>query len=158
MPDLGSYDAYRPTAALRPLKPYKLAHVKRSTEIAAIFDATLFDPNSAVGSATTQWIATACAFGLDKSRLLNPRTALTDDYALDPTMNAGQPVDLTPYGGTGAQYTNVDGNNNRGNIRFRHMRDTQSNALMLDGHVETFSYNKSTKTSDLLRKNINVTP
>jgi prepilin-type processing-associated H-X9-DG protein len=73
-------------------------------------------------------------------------------------MNAGQPVDLTPYGATGAQYTNTDGDNNKANFRFRHTGDTQCNALMLDGHVQTFTYSKSSKTSDLLRKNINVTP
>jgi hypothetical protein len=29
---------------------------------------------------------------------------------------------------------------------------------MLDGHVETFKYDKNRQTSDLLRKNIFVTP
>lgn len=156
MPDLGSYDAYRPnpTLGLQPLKPYKLAKIKRPAEIAGLFDATLFDPSNQAG----QWIATACAFGLDKSRYLSPKTALTDDYSLDPTMNAGQPVDLTPYAATGVQNINTDGNNNKANLRFRHGRDTQLNALMMDGHVETFNYKKSTQTCDMLRKNINVNP
>jgi prepilin-type processing-associated H-X9-DG protein len=153
MPDLGSYEAYRPTSPLKSLKPYKLARIKRAPEIIAIFDASLYNPAQA-----GQWIATACGFAIDKSRLLNPKTALTDDYSLDPTMNAGQPVDLTPYGGTGTANINTDGDNNKANFRFRHMRDTQLNALMLDGHVETFNYNKTNKTCDLLRKNINVNP
>jgi prepilin-type processing-associated H-X9-DG protein len=153
MPDLGQYEAYHPTSPLKGLKPYKLAHVKRPIEIAILFDATLYDPSEA-----GQWIATACAFGLDNGRLKKPKTALTDDYSLDPTMNAGQPIELTPYNGTGNQYINTDGNNNKANVRFRHAHDTQANALMVDGHVETFNYKKSTQTTDMLRKNINVNP
>jgi prepilin-type processing-associated H-X9-DG protein len=43
-------------------------------------------------------------------------------------------------------------------MRFRHKNDTQANALMLDGHVESFKFNKSTKKTDMLMKNISVNP
>ena len=105
-----------------------------------------------------QWISFAVAFALDKTRIQGVKPFLTNDYSLDPTINGGQPIDLTPYAGTGVQYTNTDGDKNLGNIRFRHTRDTQCNALMLDGHVQTFNYNKNTRTCDLLRKNVNVPP
>ena len=47
---------------------------------------------------------------------------------------------------------------NSGNVRFRHMGNTQLNALMVDGHVQVFNYNSRTKATDLLRGNININP
>jgi hypothetical protein len=32
------------------------------------------------------------------------------------------------------------------------------NALMVDGHVETFTYNKQTRVPSLLRRNVYVNP
>ena len=49
---------------------------------------------------------------------------------------------------------NKDTNKNAGNVRFRHDRDTQTNCLMFDGHVQVFNLNKSTGVPDLLRRNI----
>jgi prepilin-type processing-associated H-X9-DG protein len=40
--------------------------------------------------------------------------------------------------------------------RFRHMKDTVLNALMVDGHVESFHFNQDPQKSNFLRKNINV--
>jgi len=42
------------------------------------------------------------------------------------------------------------------NIRFRHLSNTTCNALMLDGHVETYTYNAKTGVTSLLMKNIAV--
>jgi len=53
---------------------------------------------------------------------------------------------------------NTDGDNNKGNIRFRHSGDTQANCLMLDGHAEAFKYSKQTHTTDMTKKNIYVNP
>ena len=58
---------------------------------------------------------------------------------------------ITPNSGAVGD-TNSDSAGNPGNIRFRHLNNTKANALMLDGHVQTFTYNKITKTSDLLRR------
>jgi prepilin-type processing-associated H-X9-DG protein len=42
------------------------------------------------------------------------------------------------------------------NVRFRHMGNTVANALMIDGHVESFSLNPTTYVTSLLDKNIFV--
>jgi prepilin-type processing-associated H-X9-DG protein len=34
------------------------------------------------------------------------------------------------------------------NLRFRHFRDTGLNALMVDGHVEAFTYDKKKPAND----------
>jgi prepilin-type processing-associated H-X9-DG protein len=148
LPDLGTADRYNLPFGLQ---SYKLAKIKRATEIAIIFDASLYD----AGGAGT-WIATACAFKLDNGAISKPKPQLTDDYehAFTP-MSADDPIDMTPFSFNAAD-TNKDGRNNAGNIRFRHSADTQANALMCDGHVASFSYNKNTRKPDLLKRNIYV--
>jgi prepilin-type processing-associated H-X9-DG protein len=80
-----------------------------------------------------------------------------DDWAraqpADQLTAGGAPVDLTATSGQPADI-NTDGDNNKGNVRFRHAGDTQMNALMADGHVEAFKYDKRKNTTDFLRKNI----
>ena len=152
LPDLSTFNFY---AGAGMLKGYKLAKVKRPAEIAVIFDGSASNP-----SQQGQWIAFVVAFALDKVGTGTP-PYLTDAYSTAPTVNGGQPVDLTPKRKTGfgpPQDINTDGDNNIGNIRFRHNKDSIANALMLDGHVQTFRYNKTSKTSDLLRKNVYVNP
>jgi prepilin-type N-terminal cleavage/methylation domain-containing protein/prepilin-type processing-associated H-X9-DG protein len=155
LPDLETVDFYRGgTTANGPrLRAYKLSKVRRTSELAVVFDGTVNNP-----SAPTQWIAFAVAFSLDRQRR-NVPPYLTDDYTNTPTINGGQPVDMTPDSGpSNMQFANMDGDKNRGNIRFRHASNTQANTLMLDGHVESFKFNKLTRTTDLLRKNIFVNP
>jgi prepilin-type processing-associated H-X9-DG protein len=58
---------------------------------------------------------------------------------------------------------NTGTHTNELNIRFRHISDTTANALMADGHVESFKYDKSKAPNDphvttLLKKNIYVNP
>jgi prepilin-type processing-associated H-X9-DG protein len=153
LPDLSTKDFLRDQLGNTGLKSYKLAKLKRPAEIAAVFDATL-NPAGGFG----QWIAFACGFGLDKGGVTARKPYLTDNYqiAVTPT-NGSQPVDMTPNS-LNVAFTNMDHDQNQGNIRFRHARDTQANALMLDGHVETFNYNPKTRQTDLLRKNVYVTP
>jgi len=151
--------------AQRPgMRPYPLAKVKRAAEIVAVFDGTL-SPKPAMNFTTF-----VVAFALDNSRFnlgppqTNLSTYMTDNYA-GSTIDAGQPVDMTPFkvAGDPNRVYNADvdddiGASNAGNIRFRHMKDTQANFLMIDGHVESFRYKKSDRTTDLLRRNINVNP
>jgi prepilin-type processing-associated H-X9-DG protein len=148
MPDLGQFDYYKGSGGL---KPYKMAHIQHSAEKAVIFDASVSNPSTA-----GQWIAFAVAFALDNDRR-EKKPYLTDAYSMDPTINGGQSVDMTPWGPDKTAY-NLDSNNNSGNIRFRHNNNKQSNVLMLDGHVQVFNYNKNSKTTDLLRSNIYVNP
>jgi prepilin-type processing-associated H-X9-DG protein/prepilin-type N-terminal cleavage/methylation domain-containing protein len=162
MPDLGDLDEltmkyetsnpkYGPPAVF--LRPYKLAHVNHSANIGVIFDASL-RPQSG-------WNASADADGLDDGGLYT-QTYMTDAYSLSGvTTNAGQPINLLSGNQQVTPTTadiNQDDQANWANVRFRHSGNTQANVLMLDGHVQTFTYNKVTQSTDLLRGNINVNP
>jgi len=144
------------------LRPPKLAHIKRSTEIAVIFDASVISRGGL-------WNASADADGLDNGGLGN-RTYMTDQYSLptnkNPVENAGLPI--STYSGNGnspftpaaqpPQDYNSDNYDNWATIRFRHASNTQANALMLDGHVQSFNYNAHNQSTDMLESNINVNP
>jgi len=129
------------------LKPYKISKIHRTAEIAAIFDGPVNNSN---------YGAWAVAFGLDKAAVQGTSPYLTDMYTA--TKNGGQPVDLTPALRNNPEDYNSDNQYNPGNIRFRHGGNTIANALMLDWHVQSFKYSKTTRTSDLLRSNIGVSP
>jgi prepilin-type processing-associated H-X9-DG protein len=82
---------------------------------------------------------------------------LTDNWSLG-TKSPADSVDMTPVGGG---LPNVDSAQNFQTIRFRHNRDTVANALMVDGHVQSFTYNKrlpasDKKVTDFLRGNLYV--
>ena len=147
--------------------PYKLAHIKRSSDICLVFDAALINGSGGWNVPSTVPVG----LGLDGERMLAAgglaSTRLTDNYGYfgntgtGGPINAGQPIDIQP--GDGAPYdpyanTDTAANSSLGNIRFRHMGDTQCNVLMVDGHVQVFNYKSRTKATDLLRSNINVNP
>lgn len=136
------------------LRPYKATRIKRGTEIAVIFEGTTEPTGQSAG-----WLAHATVDGLDNRRE-GRRPFLTDDYSRDTSLNPNQPIDMRPGvgGWTEANDLNKDSKNNAGNVRFRHKGDTQTNCLMLDGHVESFELNKRTKVPNLLRKHIFVPP
>jgi prepilin-type N-terminal cleavage/methylation domain-containing protein/prepilin-type processing-associated H-X9-DG protein len=166
----------------KPLIPYKLSHVKRSSEIGMIFDAALFDDTSTTGGNIPEgWNVPSTipvGYRLDAG-VLGPHsgeatTYMTDDYGYSGNtganaINPGQSINVcaavyAPY----TNYPNMDNQYNSaeigpasggsGNIRFRHENNTQCNVLMADGHVQVFNYKASTQTTDLLRGNINVNP
>jgi prepilin-type N-terminal cleavage/methylation domain-containing protein/prepilin-type processing-associated H-X9-DG protein len=168
-----------------PIQPYRLSDIKRSSEICLIFDAAMYyDTNPSNGM--NGWnvpSSVPVAYRLDDGRwrydeLGRPTTFLTDQYNIDTNtgasaINQGQPIDLSPdysWGSlmiNGHSYLNTDtmpysttmsGNDGSGNIRFRHIDNTQCNALFCDGHVESFTYNPKTQTTDLTRSHINVNP
>lgn len=157
IPDLETTDWYPsivvPGTPLRNLKPYKMSKVKHGAEIAVIFEGTIA-PSGASGG----YLAHSTCNGLDKDRQDN-KPFLTDDYSLDATINGSQSIDLNSGigGWTLANDLNKDTANNAGNVRFRHKANSQTNCLMLDGHVESFTLKKNGQT-DLLRKNIYVNP
>jgi prepilin-type processing-associated H-X9-DG protein/prepilin-type N-terminal cleavage/methylation domain-containing protein len=145
--------------------PYKFAHIKRSSDICLVFDAALVNGSGGWNVPNTVPVG----LGLDAERIEggpNPNTRLTDDYGYSGnsgagSINAGQPIDVQPGDGPAYDpYANTDtgANSSMGNIRFRHMGDTQCNVLMVDGHVQVFNYTARTKQTDLLRGNINVNP
>jgi len=128
------------------LKPYKVTKIKPATDIMMIFDGTVNNPG---------YGAWAVGFALDNSAVQSVRPFLTTDYPTN--RNGGMPVDLTPNSSNTADI-NTDSVGNPGNIRFRHSGNKIANALMADGHVQQFTYNKITHTSDLLLKNVCVQP
>jgi prepilin-type N-terminal cleavage/methylation domain-containing protein/prepilin-type processing-associated H-X9-DG protein len=172
MPDLGTFDFYYSAThpkASQNLKPYKLAHVTRSAEIAVVFD----------GAVTNEqgpgfWTAHAEADGMDKGGVY-AQTFMTDAYSLSTNkgynasatsvatngpLNAGTPIQVARGNGVfnGTNDWNADTLTNVGNIRFRHGSNKQMNALMMDGHVTSFKYNPLTHQTDMLEGNINVIP
>jgi prepilin-type N-terminal cleavage/methylation domain-containing protein/prepilin-type processing-associated H-X9-DG protein len=161
MPDLTAIDGYRtysppnpPGSPTRRLVPYKMAKIKRPAEIAIIFEGTT-GPQGQTGG----YLASSTTHELDYRRR-DRRAFLVDDYTLDTTLSPNQPIDLrTGVGGwTEARDLNKDSANNFGNVRFRHKGDVLTNCLMADGHVQSFTLNKNTRQTNLLRKNIYVNP
>ncbi len=141
------------------LRPYKLSKVKRSAEIAMIFDATLF-PTAVNGDLLYLPANRVPVANVLDSYRLYYSTFLTDDYSLDNAshMTLNNPVDLSPNGSAGAvQWVNTDSPSNTGNIRFRHNGDKVANVLFADGHVSGVRFLNQFR-SELLRKNINVNP
>jgi prepilin-type processing-associated H-X9-DG protein len=136
------------------LATYKLSNIKRSAEVAILFDGTI--NNAGFG-------AHACANSLDKVAISQKRPFLTDRYNMAgilPTVHADVPVDMTPDSGNVA-FTNTDAPQNLLNIRFRHGGNSRLNALMVDGHVQSFGYTKTKGPklgSELLLRNIYVNP
>ena len=149
---------------------YRVSRIKRSSESALIFDGSLYsDPHapSAGGTGTgglwLPWSTYPVAGSLDGGRITGgptPTTRLTDAYSLASAvgMTPNDQVDVTAYnsGTHWAGDTNLDDAHNANNIRFRHIKNNVANVLFVDGHVQSFTYNPLTKTSNFLRKYINV--
>ena len=156
MPQLGEPDNYA-TFIGKPgvkLEPYRLAKIKRSAEIALIFDATL-EPKAQGGWGPVYNVPVANV--LDAWRMYYDSYHVDHRWAAMNAYNAASfPVDLQPSSGDPA-YVNKDHANNRNNVRFRHQNNKVMNALMVDGHVQTFEM-KGQYQSDFLRGNINVNP
>jgi prepilin-type processing-associated H-X9-DG protein/prepilin-type N-terminal cleavage/methylation domain-containing protein len=142
---------------------YKLAHIKRSSEIVLIYDAAV-SPNHG-----NDVIASSVGFSLDDNGY-EQNTYMTDSYPTTVSFNQGSPVNLLPGEVKNPPATsadiNTDDTNNYGNIRFRHAGNTQANCLMADGHVQPFTIKSTTMQdaagryvgSDLLERNIGVNP
>jgi len=147
------YYLYHPPGRQILKSPYKLGKIKRSSEIAVLWDAPLqWD------ATLRRWVisadATPVANQLDKARYYGMNTPnFTDDYSQG-GLSPDDPIEIKE--GFNGRDTNKDIGANYQKIRFRHIKDTQANALMADWHVDTFKYNNNTKTSTLLRRNIYV--
>lgn len=154
MPNLATTDAsttFTPPFITGYLSPYKLAHIKHSTDIMLIFDSSVWNE-----AGNGFWTAHDVCNGLDNGSL-NSLRAMTDNYT-SALVQGGTPVSLASGNGTGyaPKYFNTDTNQNLSNIRFRHAANKKANGLMCDGHVQAFTCNALTQTSDLLQRNISV--
>jgi prepilin-type N-terminal cleavage/methylation domain-containing protein/prepilin-type processing-associated H-X9-DG protein len=141
--------------------PYRFTHIAHSADIAVIFESSLV-PVLGGGYAP---LDTPVEDEMD-SYGVTYGTLMTDNYALGTTngvtVNGNDPINLNAQGGS--SYINTDTQQNQQNIRFIHMNNTKTNALMVDGHVQTFTYNPQravesggTNCTDFLKKNIYVT-
>jgi prepilin-type N-terminal cleavage/methylation domain-containing protein/prepilin-type processing-associated H-X9-DG protein len=155
MPLMGTEDKYAELnsgGAKCYLRPYKIAKVAHCSAIALIFDASL----TGVAGGGYSVLSEPVGFELDDGRITTD-TFLTDQYnlATTPGFAASQSVDMTPA--TAGGPVNSDDPRNPQNIRFRHMNNRICNALMVDFHVESFTWT-ATGGTDLQRLNINVNP
>ena len=138
-------------------RPYKISKVRQSSEIALLFDTAL-----EMVPGTNYWHVkydSAVANFIDNGHAWPPLSLLNTNYALG-GVSPDDSVDMKALNGGPP---NTDDPNNGATIRFRHQRDTQANVLMVDGHVQTFTYNKqkapSDKTvTDFKRRNLYVNP
>jgi len=141
-----------------PKHPYNLGRIKRASEIALIWDASISFDAAAGGWSLPQGLPVANQ--IDKGRYYSSSTTdatqLTDDYSRITTqINGNSPIDFKVA--FNLNDNNRDNAFNYQTARFRHMKDTSLNALMVDGHVESFKYNpRDPQKSSFLRKNINV--
>jgi prepilin-type N-terminal cleavage/methylation domain-containing protein/prepilin-type processing-associated H-X9-DG protein len=122
-------------------KPFKLEQIRRPSEIIMMMDAAQIGNEGLAGTSLTgTWAADAdlnllqaegmqwfwwggIAAAMNANRL-GPDAGLNKDY---PTYSDMQ-TDTGPFG--------AEGND----MRFRHMNNSQANALFCDGHVGTFNY------------------
>ncbi|HEX4054903.1 MAG TPA: prepilin-type N-terminal cleavage/methylation domain-containing protein [Tepidisphaeraceae bacterium] len=165
MPVLGTPDMASSIYPKPFLIPYKVGRIKRSSEIAYIFDATLVEMPSGAWRVAGDPVGT----GLSKGYIYWTGNFgdLTDNYAamtgITPRPTQATPVDMTSDWNQAnvpnvINHDDTDPNNplNPFDVRFRHMGNTRANALMVDGHVESFTFNPRTNVTSLLDKNIFV--
>jgi prepilin-type N-terminal cleavage/methylation domain-containing protein/prepilin-type processing-associated H-X9-DG protein len=164
MPVLGTRDWLSPAFAQYGLNIYKISEIKRSSEVAYIMDGSLQELTS--GSWRVYGIPVGN--GLCEGRIYwsSGYGALSDNYpSMSPPQSPSDPVVMISNWDQGNTHNVINTDdatdplaaiNNQQNIRFRHMGNTVANALMLDGHVESFSFNPKTNVTSLLKKNIYV--
>lgn len=157
------------------MTPYPIGSIKHSSDIGLIFDASLAPMSTGdwrVGGDPGDPVAGA----IDGNALgILGNGGLTTDWSVytkvDPTtgkiVNLSSPVDMNPAWSDSVNWAAVntdDGSSANGgaselnpfNVRFRHLNNTTMNALMVDGHVQTFTYSAQTHNTDFLMKNIVV--
>ena len=165
MPVLGTRDWLSPALHQYGLTVYKVSEIKRSSEIAYIMDGSLQE----LPSGAWRVAGIPVGIGLCEGRIGWSANfgALADNYAaMNPGITSATPVNMISNWDQGQQFNsiNVDDTSqaippvllNPFNIRFRHMGNTVANALMIDGHVESFTFNPKTNVTSLLNKNIFV--
>jgi prepilin-type N-terminal cleavage/methylation domain-containing protein/prepilin-type processing-associated H-X9-DG protein len=139
--------------------PYKVTQVKRSTEIALIFDASM-GMNPTTNNFEQAYDMPIASF-IDRGTMNQGPTYLLDKNYTS-TVTADASIDMTCFQDGSPQYVNKDWmGKNDSNIRFRHMKDTAANCLMMDGHVEAFQFKPNLKSNDpnvtsLKRRNLCV--
>jgi prepilin-type N-terminal cleavage/methylation domain-containing protein/prepilin-type processing-associated H-X9-DG protein len=126
-------------------QPYKISKIRRSSEIALVFDATMVYEN---GVWHTYQESSVAGF-IDNGGWW--RAPYLFDKFGDGTAGTANPddsIDMTCMNQPLNKFVNQDVFRNPRNVRFRHSRDTVANALMVDGHVENFTYDPKKSSND----------
>jgi prepilin-type N-terminal cleavage/methylation domain-containing protein/prepilin-type processing-associated H-X9-DG protein len=121
----------------RRMRPYKLAHVLRSSEVILLMDGIQIVTNGNRAAATCYALDDLRAYS--QNYLLYDHPLAHNDQPIDPGPN----MDLPDWSGTAA------------NIRWRHLNNVAANFLFTDGHVEAHRLVNRT-SCDLMRANVNV--
>ena len=125
MPDLSTYDTYRNNGSY--LRPYKITAIRRSSEIALIFDASQVQADD--------WNCNATATNLDNNGLyyssIVPGGKSFNYFVAAPGMDLSQAI-YAPNGDSPSIPTIAY------NIRWRHNRNDTANLLFCDGHCGSF--------------------
>jgi len=139
-------------------RPYKMPKIRRASEVALLFDGPLV-----LNGENWQVLWDVAVANQMDGQGAWAAEHFTDVYST-PGKSPDDSVSMRPIAGVGtAGPPNSDGGGNVQNIRFRHMKDAKANALMVDGHVETFTYNPKKavddkSVTDFKRKNLYVNP
>jgi prepilin-type processing-associated H-X9-DG protein/prepilin-type N-terminal cleavage/methylation domain-containing protein len=143
MPAVGPKEALVGNETMR---PYKLGHIQHGAEIALIFDGTIFY-DAGAGGIWDSWLDTPIAEHIDHFRFPSGPFLLSSNMAAN-GIKGDDSIDITPQTNPAVPPNSDDvgqnttaGGGNTMTMRFRHMKNTLANALMCDGHVESFRYN-----------------
>lgn len=156
-----------------PIQPYRLSKMKRSAEIAMVFEGSVGPVTGAGYSNTTGYsggwyyrprFGIPVATAIDDNALAYNGTHLISNRAIYTSRLGTAPVRLTPINGSGGTATavNTDTVGNDWNFIFRHGKRDTMTALMADGHVQTFHTNSNLLAqptpvaADLYMNNINL--
>ncbi len=143
-------------------KVWKLSAIRRSQEVALIFDAAQ-QPSGPSGQFPGSFSANPVARYLDAGRQWGDNF-LTTNYSLSgaqPWLTGDASIDLTPISHSDADF-NADTGGNNGGLRFRHGNNNVCNVLYADGHATPSQLNvipgqaKNSYSCDLKRRNISV--
>jgi prepilin-type N-terminal cleavage/methylation domain-containing protein/prepilin-type processing-associated H-X9-DG protein len=165
MPVVGynSSDAADPAFRGKPNDCYNVAKLKRASELAIIFDSSLgFNVDTGKWAVISDMpVAVQIGHRAWYGSYPEVRSYLLDTmyHNASPRMNPSDSINMaiqqpnigkpnTDYILKGPDNTGNALTSNTFNIRFRHNGDTICNALMVDGHVERFAYNKNRPPND----------
>jgi prepilin-type N-terminal cleavage/methylation domain-containing protein/prepilin-type processing-associated H-X9-DG protein len=119
-------------------RSYIISKVKRSSEIALVFDGTMVFDNVNGVRLWRPYQGVAVARHIDNYGMNRP-PYLFDNW--DATAVPNDSISMMPFQGASQTRANKDLGDNGQTVRFRHMKDRLANALMVDGHVESFNIN-----------------
>jgi prepilin-type processing-associated H-X9-DG protein len=122
--------------------PYKVASIRRSSEVILIMDGAQVQNQS--------YRCMATAYKIDGEQYYKGPT-----YLLFNSTSAKNETSINAGVNTDAKTFNQAPPSADGQIRFRHMKNTMANFLFVDGHSESRAYKSATQT-DVLQKNVNT--